>query len=206
MGRPQTISNEEMLAAARDVFLKHGAFGSTKEIARRAGISEAALFKRFSTKAQLFMAAMAPPTPGIDAIIARAAAMNSAHKALHALSQAVLDYFRVAIPLILPLVSHPTFGAAELPRNFETSPATNLLKAIAAYLRSENARGRLSVQDPLAASGMLVSALHSIALFEIMGFHDGAMPPAGMRALVDALWRGLEPRTTTTTNRARKTK
>jgi AcrR family transcriptional regulator len=203
MGRPQTISNEDMLAAARDVFLKHGAFGSTKEIARRAGISEAALFKRFSTKAQLFMAAMAPPLPSIDAIIARAATMSSAHKALHALSQAVLDYFRVAIPLILPLVSHPTFGAADLPRNFETSPATNLLKAITAYLRSENARGRLTVEDPLAASGMLVAALHSIALFEIMGFHDGAMPPAGVRALVDALWRGLEPRPTTS-NRVRK--
>ena len=47
MGRPQTISNEDMLAAAREVFLKHGVFGSTKEIAQRAGISEAALFKRF---------------------------------------------------------------------------------------------------------------------------------------------------------------
>jgi AcrR family transcriptional regulator len=193
MGRPQTISNEDMLAAAREVFLKHGVFGSTKEIARHAGISEAALFKRFSTKAQLFMAAMAPPTPGIEGIIERAAAMKSAREALHVLSEAVLDYFRTAIPMILPLVSHPTFGAPELPRNFETSAATGLLRAIATYLVQENARGRLRVKDPLAASAMLVSSLHSIALFEIMGFHGGTMPKAGIRSLVDALWHGLEP-------------
>jgi AcrR family transcriptional regulator len=193
MGRPRTISNEDMLTAAREVFLKHGVFGSTKEIARRAGISEAALFKRFSTKAQLFMAAMAPPTPGIDAIVARAAAMKSAREALHALSEAVLDYFRTAIPTILPLVSHPTFVAAELPRNFETSAATSLLRAVAIYLGNENARGRLRVKDPPAAAAVLVAALHSIALFEIMGFHGGTMPKAGVRSLIDALWHGLEP-------------
>ncbi len=205
MGRPQTISNEDMLTAAREVFLKHGAFGSTKEIARRAGISEAALFKRFSTKAQLFMAAMVPPTPGVDAIVARASAMKSARESLQVLAQAVLDYFRIAIPMILPLISHPTFGAAELPRNFETNPATSLLRAIAAYLRQEKARGRLRVQDPVTASAVLVSALHSIALFEIMGFHGGTMPKAGVRSLVDALWHGLEPNAVIS-RRARKSK
>jgi AcrR family transcriptional regulator len=195
-----------MLAAARAVFLKHGVFGSTKEIARRAGISEAALFKRFSTKAQLFMAAMAPPTPGIDAIVARAAALKSAREALHALSEAVLDYFRIAIPMILPLVSHPTFGAPELPRNFETTAATSLLQAVATYFADETTRGRLRVKDPTAAAAMLVSALHSVALFEIMGFHGGTMPKAGVRALVDALWHGLEPKAAGLTERTRKSR
>lgn len=205
MGRPRTISNEDMLAAARAVFLKHGAFGSTKEVARLAGISEAALFKRFSTKAQLFMAAMAPPTPGIDAIVAKVTAMKSAREALHMLSQAVLDYFRIAIPLILPLVSHPAFGAAELPRNFETNAAASLRRTLADYLRNENARGRVRVRDPLAASAMLVAALHSVALFEIMGFHGGTMPKAGIRSLVDALWHGLEPKAAVS-ERTRKSK
>ncbi len=192
MGRPQTISNEDMLAAARAVFLKHGAAGSTREIAERAGISEAALFKRFSTKAQLFMAAMVPPTPAIEDVMTRAAKASSARAGLEKIAQAVLDYFRTAIPMILPLVAHPTFGA-DLPRNFDTSPATTLLNAVTAYLRDEHRRGRLAANDPFAASALLVSALHSIALFEIMGFHGGAMPKAGVRMLVDALWDGLEP-------------
>src|SRR5690242_5327599 len=107
MGRPQTISNDEMLAAARAVFLKHGVSGSTREIAERAGISEAALFKRFSTKAQLFLAAMAPPEPAIAGAIAKARTMKSPRQALTHVAEAVLDYFRSAIPMILPLVAHP---------------------------------------------------------------------------------------------------
>ena len=182
-----------MLAAARDVFLKHGVFGSTKEIAKVAGVSEAALFKRYSTKAQLFMAAMAPPTPGIDAIVARAASMRSARQGLHALSIEVLDYFRIAIPMVLPLVSHPTFAASDATRNFDSSPALDLVRAIAEHLREERARKRLKVEDPRAAAALLVAALHSVALFELMGFHDGAMPKAGVRSLVDAFWHGLEP-------------
>jgi len=205
MGRPQTISNEDMLAAAREVFLKHGVFGSTKEIAKVAGVSEAALFKRFSTKAQLFMAAMAPPTPGIDAIIARAASMKSARGALQSLSDEVLDYFRIAIPMVLPLVSHPTFGATDKPRNFDSNPAIGLVQAITAYLRGENYRKRLTVRDPRAAAALLVAALHSIAVFEIMGFHDGAMPKAGVRSLVDALWRGLEPKAILSKRRSKST-
>lgn len=192
MGRPQTISNEDMLAAARAVFVKHGAQGSTKEIARRAGVSEAALFKRFSTKAQLFMAAMAPPQPAIEAAVVRATTMKSPRVGLGLVAEAALDYFRAAIPMIVPLVAHPSFATSH-PRTFETSPAKDLALAIAEYLRSETAHGRLNARNPLAAATMLVAALHSVALFEMLGFHGGAMPKAGVASLIDALWRGLEP-------------
>jgi len=204
MGRPQTISNEEMLASAREVFLKHGAAGSTREIARCAGISEAALFKRYSTKAQLFLAAMVPPEPAIAGAAAKARAMKSPRLGIEHLSHAVLDYFRKAIPMIIPLVAHPSF-APGLPRNFATSPATILLQAVTDYLREESESGRVSAKDPLAAAAVLVSALHSIALFEIMGFHGGAMPKAGVSTLVEALWLGLKPGATIS-KRARKSK
>jgi len=193
MARPRKISNADILAVARDEFLKHGVFGSTKEIARRAGLSEAGLFKRFSTKAQLFIAAMAPPTPGIEGIIERAAKTNSARKALHILSDGILDYFRVALPMIIPLVSHPSFTATDLPKNFDTSAATGLMQAVAHYLKDEQARGRIALPSPQAAAANLIAALHSIALFEIMGFHGGVMPQAGVHAMVDALWHGLDP-------------
>jgi AcrR family transcriptional regulator len=192
MGRPRTRSNEQLLDAARAVFLEHGVFGSTKEIARRAGVSEAALFKRFSTKAQLFIAAMAPPVPGIERIVSDARKRASPQQALHVLADGVLDYFRVAIPMVIPLVSHPSFTAADVQRNFDTNAANQLAHAIARYLREQHAAKRLTVKDPLAAAGILVAALHSIALFELMGFHGGAMPKKGVHALVDALWHGLK--------------
>jgi AcrR family transcriptional regulator len=193
MGRPRKKSDAELLAAAREVFLKHGVFGSTKEIARRAGVSEAALFKRFSTKAQLFMSAMAPPRPGIDSILEQAGAQKSPRKALQVIAEGVLDYFRVAIPLIMPLVNSPTFTASDFSGNFDTSAATGLADALTRFLRKEHSLGRLKAPNPAAAAGLLVSSMHSIALFELMGFHGGAVPPQGVRAMVDALWLGLEP-------------
>jgi Bacterial regulatory proteins, tetR family len=41
MPRPPKITNEEILVAARQVFLEQGESGSTLEIAEKAGISEA---------------------------------------------------------------------------------------------------------------------------------------------------------------------
>jgi AcrR family transcriptional regulator len=53
MARSPKITNEEILAAAREGF---GA--STLAIAKKAGISEASNFKRFTTKQALFLAAI----------------------------------------------------------------------------------------------------------------------------------------------------
>jgi Bacterial regulatory proteins, tetR family len=58
MGRTPKITNEEILDAARSVFLDRGVGASTAEIAQKAGISEASIFKRFATKQDLFMAAI----------------------------------------------------------------------------------------------------------------------------------------------------
>ena len=58
MGRPRLIETQAILEAARDTFLVEGVGATTGAIARRAGISEATIFKRFRTKADLFFAAM----------------------------------------------------------------------------------------------------------------------------------------------------
>lgn len=59
MARSRSITDEQILEAARAVFLEDGFSASTLEIARRAGISEASIFKRFSTKENLFLQLLA---------------------------------------------------------------------------------------------------------------------------------------------------
>ncbi|MEH2313385.1 MAG: helix-turn-helix domain-containing protein [Nostoc sp.] len=61
MPRIPRITNQQILEAARQVFLQQGFGASTLEIAQQAGISEASIFKRFSTKEELFFAAMGIP-------------------------------------------------------------------------------------------------------------------------------------------------
>jgi AcrR family transcriptional regulator len=193
MGRRKTISDEALLLVAREVFVRDGAAGSTAEIAARSGVSEATLFKRFSTKTALFIAAMAPPRVDAPAIVAEAETIADACEAILVIGERVLAYFRAALPVAIPLISNPLIGMEGLHRHFGRNGAEVLVEAIAAYLRGQAARGRVHTRDPWASAMALVACIHTIAQFEVMGMHAQAMPAAGVRAMLDALWNGLRP-------------
>lgn len=205
MGRKRAIEDDALLAIAREVFVREGAFASTRDIARRAGISEATLFKRFPTKAKLFISAMAPPVIDADALIAKAEALNDARKGLAVIAEGVLGFFREALPVILPLLRNPLIPADAVHNHFGHDQAGKLTGAIASYLRKQAQLGRIGTAPPFAAAALVVTSAHSIALFELMGFHGGTIPPQGQRALLDTLWTGLTPRKAATTPR-RKTR
>jgi AcrR family transcriptional regulator len=194
MGRKKVITDTELLRVAREVFIEGGAFGSTRDIAARAGISEATLFKRYATKTALFLAAMAPPQPDLDFMFADVRAQKDARKALHLLANRILGYFRMAIPRMLPLITHPAIGLDELVRSFGRSPAEHLTDAVADYLTELKRSGRASPENPLATAALLIAALHSVALFEIMGIHGGEVPDQAVRAMLGALWTGMKPK------------
>src|SRR5258705_10759314 len=59
---PQAERREQIILAARQVFLESGFTGARpKEIAERAGITEAFLFRRFSSKEEMYRAAVLDP-------------------------------------------------------------------------------------------------------------------------------------------------
>jgi AcrR family transcriptional regulator len=58
MARPSRITDAQILSAAHDLFMEKGLDATTLEIAKRAGISEGTIFKRFKTKEMLFSAVM----------------------------------------------------------------------------------------------------------------------------------------------------
>jgi AcrR family transcriptional regulator len=193
MGRPKTIEDDALLKIAREVFLEGGAYGSTKEIAARAGISEAALFKRFPTKAVLFLKAMAPPPADAGYILKQVRAEKDPKKALRVLARQMLAYYRTALPRVVHLITHPAIGIDALPAHLG-GDGVMLDAAIAAYLREEHMRGRINAPDARAAAAILVATLHSVVMFELMGVHGGAIPPQAIEAMLDALWNGFEPR------------
>jgi AcrR family transcriptional regulator len=191
MGRRKTISDEALLARAREVFVEHGFAGTTKEIARRAGVSEALLFQRHATKADLFFAAMA--LPAVDLQVLFEASDASPREHIASIAAAMIDYFRDSMPVLLPLLSHPGFEFESFARRHPDSPLTALRRGLVAFFVRERDAGRLGSIDPAAAALLVFALAESTAFFEQMGAHGGRMPDAILERAIDALWRGLAP-------------
>lgn len=194
MGRKKAIDDERLLAVAREVFIDKGIGAPTREIARRAGISEGVIFQRYATKKDLFFAAMVPPPVDADSVFGSGLSKMSALEGLEEVALRILAYYRDVMPMAMRLVTHPSFVSKRIFQRESGTPEFHLLAGLTAYLDGERSRGRLDTDDTEAAAGILVAALHSLALFEIMGAHGGHMEDDRVRALVRSLWNGLAPR------------
>ena len=194
MGRRKQVSDEIVLEIAKTVFVEQGYGASTREIAQRAGISEAVLFQRFKTKIGLFFAAMVPPPPDLS-LVADPRQDLAVTEDLASLAMMILRYFRGAMPVLLQLTTHPSFRMADLTDRQNRIPLHTLGEAITACLQRHSARGAITSSRPriLAAALTLYSTLHSLALFERMGVHGGSFPDEAVRNIVSLIVAGLAP-------------
>ena len=191
MGRQKTISDEELLARAREVFVERGFAGSTREIARRAGVSEGVLFQRHATKADLFFAAMALPSVDLQALFD--ARFDSARDQIASVTAAMIDYFRDSMPVLLPLLSPPVFQFEEFSRRHPDSPLGALRRGLVAFFAREREARRIGPVDPGAAALLVFALAQSVAFFERMGADDGRMPDEVLERTIETLWQGLSP-------------
>ena len=193
MGRKKRIKDEELLAIARDVFIEKGIGAPTHEIARQAGISEGVIFQRYTTKEELFFAAMVPPPVNLDEIFGNRTQDHDACKNLEEIALAMLAYFRGMMPMALRLSTHPAFVPKKVFAHDSAIPEIGLLNGLREYFEEEKSRGRLKSDDTAAAAGILIATVHSLALFEIMGAHGGHMQDDVLRAMIRSFWNGLAP-------------
>ena len=200
MGRPRLIETQQILKAARDTFLGEGVGATTGAIARRAGISEATIFKRFRTKADLFFAAMGFAEFDAHQTIADLRGEAPADQELEAISLRFLEYLNQMVPVLTRLLAHPGFDAVELAEKFPEMPARTLVEAIAEHVESEQRDGRIGSCDPHAVAVAIFGILHNFALLE----HIGLLPKSDrsrgtrVRSFIDLLWNGIKPEETRT--------
>src|SRR5437762_1272943 len=110
MPRPPTITDRQILEAAREVFLEKGVTATTAEVAKRAGCAEGSIFKRFPTKVELFQAAMHQGTPELPEWIKRLCSEPGQGDLRDKLVQsglAAIEFFRRIMPLMMMSWSHP---------------------------------------------------------------------------------------------------
>ena len=192
MPRNKTITDDEILAAARSLFLQEGAKASTRTLAKRVGISETVIFQRFGTKEELFFAAMVPPQMHFQAMFGVQPGQKQVTTNLEAISLQIVAYFREVMPVFLALISHPSFDMQTFLQR-HTLPVMQIEQELNAYLNAEADLARIQPDRRSMAASVLLSHLHNLALSETIEARRSADTEHAISEAISVLWQGLEP-------------
>ena len=161
---PQPSTRERILDSAEQLMRTIGlARATTKEIARAAGCSEAALYKYFSSKEELFVAVLRERLPSLLPLLDELTghpADRTPEQALAEIARRATLFYEANMPIAASLFAEP----ALLRRHREglsplgAGPRQPLL-ALARYLEALRAEGRIRPgTDPEAAAALLLGA------------------------------------------------
>ncbi|WP_341525787.1 helix-turn-helix domain-containing protein [Nostoc sp. UHCC 0302] len=209
MPRKLKITNEQILEAAREAFLQQGFGASTLEIAQRAGISEASIFKRFSTKEELFFAAMGIPEipPWVNEMESLSGKGNLKENLIY-LCHKILEFYSEVMPRIMMVRSRGKDISGF--RDTEPPPIRDF-KILFTFLEREMNQERLRPCDAKAVAHILIGSLINYVLLKQMSlqvsmatakleqetFLNYDDSPTAMysfvQSLVEILWQGIAP-------------
>ncbi len=193
MGRQKTISDDEVLRVARDLFREHGHTATTREIAEAAGISEAVLYQRFGSKDDLFFTAMRPGEPDIAQLLGPADPADEAHEYLREVVVRLGWYFADVIPLALQVRTHPSFHPSRMAQTPPGGPAA-LQEGLAQRLASLARRRQIATPAEAVTARLLVSLAHDWALRSVLAHGTAARGIGELNEMVDVVWEGLRAR------------
>jgi AcrR family transcriptional regulator len=195
VARPTTITNEQILLAARLVFLEKGIRGTTAEVARRAGIAEGSIFKRFKTKEELFCAAMSEDgVPPFMALLERRAPDEDLRKTLLAVGLEMIEFFRNILPAVM--MSWSNAGAIPLHLRGPNPPPVRTVRAIAEFFQQEIRAGRIAKTDPEVLARLFLGSVQNYVFFELIareGTRALMSERVYLRRVIQVLWDGVSP-------------
>jgi AcrR family transcriptional regulator len=192
------ISDERILEAARAVFLEHGVAATTAEVARRAGVAEGSIYKRFATKADLFRAAMQLDLDEPDWLRTLLAARDEddPRQVLYTVGQQTVAFFRRLMPILMMQWSAGPTKHGLVPDYLlgPQSPPLRALKALSAFVEREIRLGRMRKHEPEVVARMFLGSIQSYVFFEILLRAQARMTisvDSYLRGLIDTLWTGV---------------
>jgi AcrR family transcriptional regulator len=171
-------NRERILAAAEEVFGAHGALGSTEDVAARAGVGIATVFRHFPTKEALIEAALLRHFERLNEMAGELGAQDDPAAALRQLLARMIDTGATKLTLA-SLVGDP-------------SPA---VRAAAAELR-----GSMNViLERAKAAGVVhldVTVDELYVLIRGLSQATASLPPpaATLTGAIDIVWRGIRAR------------
>jgi AcrR family transcriptional regulator len=186
-------------AAARVVRTRGLAHATTKEIARAADLSEAAIYKYFRDKDELVLLLMQERLPQWIDVLTRLqarAGQGTVAGNLETVAREGLRFWADFVPMASSLFAEPDILEKHQRRLRKDDLGPHHANAaVAEYVRREQRHGRIKKSvDPDAAAAMILGSVFQRAFLRLfLGRADGASERAFAKHLVRALVSGLEP-------------
>ena len=195
MVRPKQISDEEILEEALACFMESGVGVSVQVIADRVGLSQPALFKRFGTKEELILRALAPPEkiPVID-WIETLPEPGPIRPQLEALFEKLWETFKWLFPRIA-LIRASQIAPETVFARYEKPPPLRLLIAIGQFLERAQKSGQIRADVvPEACAQSMLGVMQGRAFFQFMMRAEYSPDDAlYIQSAADLLCRGMSP-------------
>ncbi|THA32512.1 TetR/AcrR family transcriptional regulator [Streptomyces sp. A1277] len=167
---------------------------TTKEIAKAAGCSEAALYKHFLSKEELFVVVLQERLPKVDLrklIADPGAGERSVEENLTAIARQAALFYEQSFPIAASLYAEPRLKERHDAAMRELGTGPHLpIRGVATYLRAEQTAGRVPADaDTYAAASLLMGACAQRA-FAYDATETGE-PPQSLDAFAASLARTL---------------
>ena len=178
---PTTPTRERILDAGSQLMGTIGLIrATTKEIARAAGCSEAALYKHFSSKEELFVAVLMERLPPLGPTLMELIqnpGEGGTEQHLAEIARLATLFYEASAPIAASLFADPVLLKRHIGEMHRLGVGPHRpLQALARYLAGERAAGRVRRDtDPDAAAALLLGACFQRAL--LAPFLSGAPEP-----------------------------
>ncbi|MEU5108807.1 MULTISPECIES: TetR family transcriptional regulator [unclassified Streptomyces] len=189
---------ERLLDAAEKLMRTTGlANATTKAIAREAGCSEAALYKHFANKEELFVRVLTERSPNAGPLLAALTGdpgERTVEERLAEIARHASLFYADAMPMAASLFAEPALlnrhrdGIQQIGRGPHM-----VLEALTGHLRRERERGRIRADaDPRAAAALLLGACFQRAFFLHFSGEDAVQPVAEFApAVARTVWAAV---------------
>ncbi|MGP3773675.1 TetR/AcrR family transcriptional regulator [Streptomyces sp. SDT5-1] len=194
----QKPARVRIVDAAHELMLSIGlARTTTKEIAKAAGCSEAALYKYFANKEELFVTVLGERLPKLGSLLGRLVAEGAGdpdrtvEQNLTDIAREAALFYEQTFPMAASLYAEPKLKRRheEVMRELGSGPHKPI-QGLDAYLRAEQKAGRISPEaDTYAAASLLLGACSQRAFAYDMS-PDGR-PPQPVDAFAARIARTL---------------
>ena len=189
-----------ILNAAAQLLRDKGLSGTTtREIARAAGLSDAAIYSHFKSRGELLHALI--PSSLVEY-------KGSAEASLKRVGQGTVkgnlkffmnlarDFFRDASPKIALILAEPELFNDACGRPISPGTSAKAQTFMADYLRAEQRMGRINADADAAAIGtiLLATAFYEGFTAGLLGTAFTASRPSSADEIIDALMVGLAPK------------